>query len=57
MEQSLFARLIKLGVPAVQLDAQGRARPSICDLYRWRYKNLQDLPHGSWRKQISEFLF
>ena len=45
MEQSLFARLIKLGVPSVQLDAQGRARPTICDLYRWRYKNLQDLPH------------
>jgi intron-binding protein aquarius len=26
MEQSLFARFIRLGVPAVQLDAQGRAR-------------------------------
>ena len=45
MEQSLFARFIKLGVPSVQLDAQGRARSSICDLYRWRYKNLGDLPH------------
>ena len=45
MEQSLFARFIKLGVPSVQLDAQGRARSSICDLYRWRYKNFGDLPH------------
>lgn len=45
MEQSLFARKIKLGVPAVQLDAQGRARPEICDLYRWRYRDLNDLPH------------
>uniref|UniRef100_H2ZD58 Intron-binding protein aquarius n=1 Tax=Ciona savignyi TaxID=51511 RepID=H2ZD58_CIOSA len=45
MEQSLFARLVRLGVPTVQLDAQGRARPSICDLYRWRYKKLGDLPH------------
>ena len=44
MEQSLFTRLVKLGVPTVQLDAQGRARPSIADLYRWRYKSLTDLP-------------
>lgn len=26
MEQSLFTRLIRLGVPNIQLDAQGRAR-------------------------------
>lgn len=45
MEQSLFTRLIKLGVPTVQLDAQGRARDSICELYRWRYKKLDSLPH------------
>ena len=44
MEQSLFTRLVRLGVPAIQLDAQGRARPSIADLYRWRYKSLSDLP-------------
>lgn len=43
MEQSLFARFIRLGVPHIQLDAQGRARPSLCDLYRWRYANLRDL--------------
>lgn len=45
MEQSLFARFVRLGVPAILLDAQGRARPSLCDLYRWRYKDLRDLPH------------
>lgn len=45
MGQSLFARLVKLGVPTVQLDAQGRARPSLSSLYSWRYKNLTDLPH------------
>jgi intron-binding protein aquarius len=43
MEQSLFARFIRLGVPHIQLDAQGRARPSLCDLYRWRYTNLREL--------------
>lgn len=48
-EQSLFTRFVRLGVPTVQLDAQGRARPSICALYNWRYKNLGDLPHvTSW---------
>ena len=24
---------------------QGRARPSLCSLYRWRYQNLGDLAH------------
>ncbi|KAF6775202.1 hypothetical protein AHF37_05714 [Paragonimus kellicotti] len=43
--QSLFTRLVKLGVPTVQLDAQGRARPSLARLYSWRYRSLHDLPH------------
>lgn len=45
MEQSLFTRFVRLGVPTVDLDAQGRSRPSICELYRWRYKTLGNLPH------------
>lgn len=45
MEQSMFTRFVRLGVPAVQLDAQGRARPSLCQLYQWRYDNLGNLPH------------
>ncbi|KXS09989.1 P-loop containing nucleoside triphosphate hydrolase protein [Gonapodya prolifera JEL478] len=43
MEQSLFTRFIRLGVPFIELDRQGRARSSITDLYRWRYNNLHDL--------------
>lgn len=43
LEQSLFARMVRLGNPVVQLDMQGRARPELADLYRWRYKELQDL--------------
>jgi len=45
MEQSLFTRFVRLGVPTVDLDAQGRSRPSICSLYNWRYKALGNLPH------------
>ena len=45
MEQSMFSRFVRLGVPTIQLDAQGRARPSLCQLYKWRYKSLGDLPH------------
>ncbi|CAG9762602.1 unnamed protein product [Ceutorhynchus assimilis] len=45
MEQSLFTRLVRLGIPTVDLDGQGRARPSICNLYKWRYKNLGNLTH------------
>jgi intron-binding protein aquarius len=43
-EQSLFLRLVRLGVPTIQLDQQGRTRPSIAELFRWRYKNLGNLP-------------
>jgi intron-binding protein aquarius len=45
MEQSLFTRLVRLNVPTVDLDAQGRARPSISALYNWRYKSLGNLSH------------
>lgn len=45
LAQSLFSRLVRLGVPTINLDQQGRARPAIADLYRWRYPGLVDLPH------------
>ncbi|KAE8373213.1 P-loop containing nucleoside triphosphate hydrolase protein [Aspergillus bertholletiae] len=43
-EQSLFLRLVRLGVPVVTLDQQGRSRCSIAELFRWRYKQLGNLP-------------
>ncbi|CAH1791178.1 unnamed protein product [Owenia fusiformis] len=45
MEQSLFTRFVRLNVPTIDLDAQGRARHTICNLYNWRYKKLGNLPH------------
>lgn len=45
LEQSLFSRLVRLGVPTITLDQQGRARPSIAQLYKWRYSQLGNLPH------------
>ncbi|KAJ3080056.1 hypothetical protein HK102_003346, partial [Quaeritorhiza haematococci] len=45
MEQSLFTRFVRLGVPTVTLDAQGRCRPSIAELFRWQYPKLGDLPY------------
>jgi intron-binding protein aquarius len=44
LDQSLFARFVRLGVPTIDLDSQGRARPGIAALYNWRYKNLTNLP-------------
>ncbi|KAG0634185.1 P-loop containing nucleoside triphosphate hydrolase protein [Tuber brumale] len=44
LEQSLFARLVRLGAPTVNLDQQGRARASISRLYNWRYRELGNLP-------------
>lgn len=47
MDQSLFSRLVRLGASYIELDAQGRSRPSIAALYNWRYRNLGDLPRVS----------
>ena len=43
LDQSLFARLIRFGVPYIQLDQQGRCRPEIAKLFNWRYKKLGNL--------------
>jgi intron-binding protein aquarius len=40
LEQSLFTRFIRLGVPTIKLDQQGRSRPSIASLYSWRYLSM-----------------
>ncbi|KAI4148346.1 MAG: hypothetical protein LQ341_001615 [Variospora aurantia] len=45
LEQSLFLRFVRLGVPTISLDSQGRARPSIAELYKWRYPKLENLPN------------
>ena len=44
LQQSLFSRLVRLGAPYSELDAQGRCRPDLASLYNWRYRNLGDLP-------------
>lgn len=44
LDQSLFARFVRLGVPTIMLDAQGRSRPSLAALFNWRYPSLGDLP-------------
>lgn len=43
LDQSLFTRFVRLGVPSIELDQQGRCRPSIADLFNWRYKRLGNL--------------
>lgn len=52
LDQSMFTRLIRLGVPYTQLDRQGRARPEIAQLYSWRYDNLGNLDHVSTQEQF-----
>ena len=37
LDQSLFLRFIRLGIPYIQLDKQGRSRAEIANLYNWRY--------------------
>ncbi|CAL9236094.1 unnamed protein product [Arabidopsis halleri] len=43
MDQSLFTSFVRLGIPYIELNAQGRARPSLAKLYNWRYRDLGDL--------------
>ncbi|KAJ2088023.1 hypothetical protein IW138_004531 [Coemansia sp. RSA 986] len=43
MEQSMFTRLVRLGVPYTELNRQARARPEIASLFRYRYTALGDL--------------
>jgi intron-binding protein aquarius len=43
-QQSLFARLLMLNVPSIQLDQQFRQRAEICNLYRSFYVDLKDYP-------------
>ncbi|KAK4517155.1 uncharacterized protein ATC70_000486 [Mucor velutinosus] len=60
LEQSMFTRFVRLGVPTLQLDQQGRARPCIADLYNWRYHDLQNLPkvtEGPYTKANAGFAF
>ncbi|OEH76184.1 putative aquarius [Cyclospora cayetanensis] len=44
LDQSLYERFVRLGVPCIMLDRQGRARPSLGSLYSWRYARLENLP-------------
>jgi intron-binding protein aquarius len=45
LDQSLFSRLIRLGVPSIDLNKQGRSRPNLASLYSWRYRDLGNLEH------------
>ncbi len=35
LDQAMFARFVRLGVPAMVLDRQGRCRPSLSRLFAW----------------------
>jgi intron-binding protein aquarius len=43
LDQSLYARFVRLRTPTIDLNLQGRARAEIADLYAWRYKDLGNL--------------
>ncbi|OAX85596.1 hypothetical protein ACJ72_00010 [Emergomyces africanus] len=51
-EQTLFLRLVRLGVPTINLDQQGRSRPSIAELFKWRYERLGNLPAVETNKEF-----
>jgi len=55
-DQSMFTRLIRIGVPSILLEKQGRSRPEIAALYSWKYQqitNNQNVSLGNLRS-VSE---
>ena len=57
LDQSMFARLIKLGVPYIQLDKQGRARPEIKNLYGYVYRSMIHILCFWHQPILTSFLF
>jgi intron-binding protein aquarius len=57
MDQSLFQRLIRLNVPSIELDHQGRMRSELANLFRWNYKELKDLNQEMFNKVNEGFKF
>ena len=45
MQQSLFKRLLRLGIPHYYLSHQGRSREKFLSLFAYRYPELKSLPH------------
>jgi len=45
LDQSLFLRFVRLGIPTIDLNMQGRMRPQLSKLWSWRYKALGDMDH------------
>jgi len=43
LDQSLYARFVRLKTPTIDLNLQGRARAEIAELYSWRYRDLGNL--------------
>ncbi|CAH0474223.1 unnamed protein product [Peronospora belbahrii] len=39
-DQSLFTRFLRLGVPPIVLNQQGRSRSELADIYRWQYDDI-----------------
>ena len=54
LDQSMFTRLIRLGVPYIQLDRQGRARADIASLYRYECSLLCYFEIHSFRNRIAD---
>lgn len=52
MDQSMFLRFVRLGVPTITLDKQGRARASLAELVHWRYPTLGNLPNVLQEKEF-----
>jgi intron-binding protein aquarius len=51
----MFTRLIRLGLEVIHLNDQGRCRPSIMELFKWRYPTLKNLPNVHDKNSIYGF--
>ncbi|KAG4302147.1 hypothetical protein PCK1_001419 [Pneumocystis canis] len=52
IKQSFYIRLMRLGVPIIHLDAQGRTKSTIAELFSWAYDKLTNLPNLEKEKEF-----
>lgn len=47
LDQSMFLRFVRLGIPTIDLNMQGRMRPELSALWSWRYKVCDSHYHST----------
>jgi intron-binding protein aquarius len=56
LDQSLVERLCRLGVPSVELDSVTGYRPSLVELFKWKYPQIQHIDQQLGKERNAGFV-